>query len=105
MIVREYHEQDREALLDIWLQASRVGHPFFTEAELVRQREIVREKYIPMAEMWMAEEDGVLLGFIAMLGSMIGGLFVLPSVQGKGVGRFLVGAMAEKKRTTRGRSL
>jgi putative acetyltransferase len=50
----------------------------------------MRSIYLPNAETWVLENDGVPVGFIAMIGTEIGGLFLTPSDQGKGMGRQMV---------------
>ncbi|MGE4293630.1 MAG: GNAT family N-acetyltransferase [Desulfovibrio sp.] len=98
MLIRKYVESDCQVILDIWMEASRSGHPFFDELELQRQRELVATVYLPAAEIWVAEEHGELLGFVGMMDSLVGGLFVAPKHQNKGVGRRLLESMAEKRR-------
>ncbi|MFV0422967.1 GNAT family N-acetyltransferase [Oleidesulfovibrio sp.] len=95
-IIRAYRQEDQSAVLDIWLAASRVGHPFFSEAELLRQYGIVRDQYLHAAEIWIAENETGPAGFIAMLGPMIGALFVAPEQHGKGIGSQLISAMQKK---------
>ena len=51
----------------------------------------VREVYLIQADNWVAQtETGRVVGLLGLLGSEIGGLFVDPCVQGKGIGRLLV---------------
>jgi len=98
MQIRRYIPDDHAAALDVWLRASRVGHPFFTEAELAAQSKMVADIYLPRAENWVAlDEDERLLGFIGLLKSFIGGLFVDPEVHGRGVGRALIEHAAARK--------
>lgn len=89
-IIRAYNADDQTACLDIWLRASQVGHPFLTEADLARQHHLVSEMYLPRAETWVAAVDGQIKGFIGLLGSHVGGLFVDPSIHGGGIGRMLL---------------
>lgn len=89
--IRAYsNTTDRNRLADIWLEASRVGHPFLTEAELLDQQAKVREIYLPQAENWVVEMDGEPVGFIGLIDSFIGGLFVDPAAHGHGLGKALV---------------
>lgn len=89
--IRAYREGDRERLVAIWLAASRIGHPFLGDDELLAKRGELRHVYLPNADSWVAEHDGEIVGFIAMSGSYVGGLFVDPRWHGCGVGRALVG--------------
>jgi putative acetyltransferase len=90
---------DQARVLDIWLVASRAGHPFLTEADLAAQRTLVRDVYVEPAETWVAIVDGRLDGFIGLLDSFIGGLFVDPQARRGGIGRALVQHAAAGKGT------
>ena len=81
---------DRERLLDIWLAASRVGHSFLSEADLAAQMQLVRDVYLPKAENWVIAADGGPVGFIGLLDSFIGGLFIDPAFHGRGLGKTLI---------------
>ena len=89
-IIRPYVFSDRDRLLKIWHEASRVGHPFLSGQDLEDQKALVRDIYLPQAENWVALDGGTIVGFIGLLGSFIGGLFVHPLAHKLGVGRSLV---------------
>jgi putative acetyltransferase len=95
MIIRTADTADFEAMARIWLEACRVGHPFLGETVLKAQLITVRDVYFPQAKNWVAEDVAV-IGFIGMLGSHIGGLFVNPNAHQRGVGRRLVQHAAER---------
>lgn len=89
--VRAYSDTaDRMRLADIWLEASRVGHPFLAEEDLLAQQAEVRDIYLPQAENWVAEMNGQPAGFIGLIDNFIGGLFVDPGAHGLGLGKVLV---------------
>jgi len=90
MQIRPYTPRDRAAVLDVWLEASKVGHPFLPPEELNRQQKLVGDVYLPNSETWVAEQDGRITGFIGLLDSFIGGLFVDPKQHGQGIGRDLI---------------
>lgn len=89
-MIARYESADRDAVLSVWLAASRVGHPFLSEVDLATQQALVRDVYLPRAETWVLRRDGRVAGFIGLLDSFIGGLFVDPACHGQGVGRALV---------------
>lgn len=97
MRIRPYTPEDREALLEVWHAASRIGHPFLGEADLARQRELVADVYLPKVETWIAEADEHVVGFIGLLGSFVGGLFVAPDRHGQGIGKQLIAHAAALK--------
>lgn len=82
--IRRYIPADRDATLAIWLEASRVGHGFLGEAELQKQKALVRDHYLDASETWLALDGDTPLGFIGLLDAFIGGLFVAPTAHGRG---------------------
>lgn len=89
-MIREYKTEDINALIAIWDKAEGLAHPFLPTDVRNQVRHDMRSIYLPNAETWVLEEDGVPVGFIAMIGTEIGGLFLHPSRQGKGLGRQMV---------------
>ena len=51
---------------------------------------MVAEVFMPQAETYVFEQDGRVVGFVALVGDEVGGIFVHPSSQGSGVGRALM---------------
>ncbi|MFU0503155.1 GNAT family N-acetyltransferase [Pseudaminobacter sp. NGMCC 1.201702] len=88
---------DSERLLDIWLAASRVGHSFLSEDDLSAQMQLVRDVYLQKAENWVIAADGGPVGFIGLLDSFIGGLFIDPAFHGRGFGKTLILHAAQLK--------
>lgn len=81
---------DLKKLSNIWFEASLKAHPFIGEARLTEQRKLIEEEYLPKAETSVACLDGEAIGFISLLGSFVGGIFIAPERQGLGVGRRLI---------------
>ncbi|KAA5826039.1 GNAT family N-acetyltransferase [Saccharopolyspora hirsuta] len=90
VIIRRYRPADEEAVVDLWSRAVKIAHPFIEgEGEGERARKM-REVYLVEADNWVAEASGRVVGLLGLLGAEIGGLFVAPEAQGRGVGRALV---------------
>ncbi|WP_369757734.1 GNAT family N-acetyltransferase [Falsihalocynthiibacter sp. CO-5D18] len=89
-MIRKYKTEDTEALITIWDHAEPLAHPFLSADVRGQVREDMRNIYLPNAETWVLENGGAPVGFIAMIDKEIGGLFLDPSQQGKGMGRQMV---------------
>jgi putative acetyltransferase len=87
--IRQATANDHGDMLEIWLKASRIGHPFLGEEVLLEQQALLRSVYLPLAESWLVEA-GRPIGFMSLLGAYIGGLFVDPDAMRSGVGRQLI---------------
>lgn len=89
-MMREYKTDDTDALIAIWDKAEPLAHPFLSGEIRDQVRKDMRNIYLPNAETWVLENHGAAVGFIAMIGTEIGGLFLDPAEQGKGMGRQMV---------------
>lgn len=98
MAIRPYDAAtDTRKLSGIWLDASLKAHSFIGEARLLEQRRLIEEEYLPKAETWVACHAGEPVGFISLLDSFVGGIFIAPDRQGMGVGSMLIAhALARK---------
>ncbi|MFK3689942.1 GNAT family N-acetyltransferase [Agrobacterium tumefaciens] len=82
--------RDTQTLSLIWLNASLLAHPFIGTQRLREQRKLIEDTYLPNSETFVAEISGQTTGFISLINNFVGGLFVSPHWQGKGVGRELI---------------
>ncbi|PCJ94774.1 MAG: N-acetyltransferase [Flavobacteriaceae bacterium] len=89
-MIRTYKETDLEDIMVIWLDAQTAAHPFLSADFVDNVKTLMREKFIPNSKTWVYELDGDVIGFIAMMGNEIGGLFVKPNNQSNGIGALLV---------------
>ena len=89
-VIRAYAPADRDAVLAVWDASVRLAHPFWGPEELAGERVAVRDVFLPSAETWVAERDGVVVGFISLLGDEVGGLFVAPTAHRQGIARALM---------------
>lgn len=88
---------DDDAIVDIYRRASQQAHGFLSPAFLEQECDNVRQIYLPQAQTLVAHEQTRLCGFIALLGHTVGGLFVDPDCQGKGLGQALVTAALQRQ--------
>jgi len=97
LVIRPFDEAtDIEPLSTIWFDASLEAHPFMGRTRLLAQRKLIEEHYLPNSETWVDCRDGVPIGFISLLGTFIGGIFVAPRHQGQGVGGRLMQLAMER---------
>lgn len=89
-MIRKYCDEDLDDLLAAWAAASEIAHPFLTKEFLASERENIPNLYLPNAETWVYEDDGRVVGFVALIGNEVGAIFVHPSHQRKGVGQGLM---------------
>ena len=97
LIIRSYRQKDVEDLIEVWYESTITAHDFIPEEKWRSHKEDLRLKYLPVAETWVAEMNGELVGFISLLDDYIGALFVKPSWQGKSVGSNLLNHVMEIK--------
>ena len=90
IIVREYRDSDVECVLSAWENTQPLAHPFLSDDFQRQERKNIQELYLPSADTWVVEDDNQVVGFIALLGNEIGGLFLQPAYHGKKLGKMLV---------------
>ena len=97
MPVRAYQDGDRDRLLDVWYRASVIAHAFLDDAFFESERAAIAEDWLPSAETLVYVDsssvdghDEHLLGFLSLVGNEVGGFFVDPDHQGRGIGRALM---------------
>ena len=95
-MIREYHDDDLDQLLEVWHRASEVAHPFLSEEFLAEERENIRNIYIPNTDTWVYDNAERVVGFISLMGNEVGAIFVLPDIQRQGIGRALMDLACER---------
>ncbi len=88
--LRKYEPRDLNNVLDAWENASKIAHSFLQKEFLARERENISKVYLPNTETWVAEYNGVVIRFIALMGNEVGAIFVQPEFHGTGFGRALM---------------
>lgn len=89
-MIRNYRKTDLEAMVRVWYEASVTAHSFIPASFWALKKSVMKEKYLPLAENFIFEENGQLAGFISLVGERVCALFVAPEMQGRGIGRALL---------------
>ncbi|MDH3681675.1 MAG: GNAT family N-acetyltransferase [Acidimicrobiia bacterium] len=89
-MIRPYTTDDLDRALDVWYRASLIAHPFLTEEFLAAEREEIADRWMPIAETFVFELDGRVVGFVSLIGNEVGAIFVDPDLHGSGIGRALM---------------
>lgn len=97
-MIRAFVQDDMEAVLSIWLDASVEAHHFIEAAYWQSKVQVMREVYLPASETFVFELEGRVIGFYSLYDDHLAALFVAPSMQGKGVGSALL-KDAQKRRS------
>lgn len=91
-VIRPYTPEDREAVLEVWDESVPVAHPFWAPEVITRERQAIADRFLPRAETYVWERAGTIVGFVSLLGTEVGGLFVRPRCHRQGIGRALMDA-------------
>lgn len=89
-IIRKMENKDVPFLAEIWLNTSLKAHDFISKEYWTNNKSLMIEKYLPNSEVYIAEETGTILGFIALSENYIASIFVDIEQQGKGIGTLLL---------------
>jgi Acetyltransferases len=90
MPIRKSTNNDYARLADLWLKTSLSAHHFIDDAYWTANRKEMEERYLPMAETFVIEEEGRIDGFVSMAGKYLAALFIDEERQGGGLGRKLL---------------
>jgi putative acetyltransferase len=93
VIVRRFTADDLEPVLALWHASRRRAHwdvPVHRTFTLDDDREFMTGKMIPRNELWVAERDGAIVGFMAVQPGWINQLYVAVDAQRAGVGTALI---------------
>lgn len=89
-MIRPFVDEDLAELLDVWYRASLISHSFLSEEFFETERELIAAEWLPHSETTVYELDGRVVGFLSLVGNEVGGIFVDPDYQRRGIGRALM---------------
>ncbi|OEC92325.1 N-acetyltransferase [Acinetobacter sp. YK3] len=88
--IRKATSNDFNELTKIWLQASIKAHHFIPVSYWESNTTKMQEIYLPMSEVYIAEDAINIYGFIALVEDTVAAIFVSPEHQAKGIGKQLI---------------
>ena len=96
-MIRKWQSDNADPLLRLWLESTTEAHPFINANYWKENESMVRDVYLPAAETWVWEEDGIPRGFISVMQSQfVGALFVSTPFIGKGIGQALLNHVQQR---------
>lgn len=67
MSLRPYQTQDCAALLEVWYRSAALAHRFLPAAHFAQERLAIATQYLPVAETWVYEHQGRIVGFVSLI--------------------------------------
>lgn len=96
-MIRPFQAADLAAVAEIWLNTNQKAHDFIPAEYWQDHFEQVKQM-LPLAEVYLYEEQGEIQGFIGLNGSYIAGIFVCGQAQSRGIGRQLLDYVKARKK-------
>ena len=94
-MIRKYQQADTEAIIAVWLEASALAHPFLSDDFIEKEKQNIRNVYLPNTETWVYLNEDKVVGFISMIGNEVGAIFLRPALHGQGIGLQLMNLVAQ----------
>lgn len=94
-VIRELQQSDISQVMRIWLNGNTEAHPFVSREYWVSNFDMVKQQ-LASAEVYVAETNGQIQGFIGLMDTYIAGIFVDQTCRSQGVGRQLLACAKEK---------
>lgn len=88
--IREYHPKDFDAVTILWRISREKSLPDFQRAKghfFYEDQDYFRHHVLQENRVWVADVDGVAVGFIALKDDFIDQLYIHPDHQRKGIGQ------------------
>ena len=88
-MIRLFRPEDLPQILEIWLQGNLDAHPFIS-TDYWRENRALAARLIPLATVYVSEQEGILNGCLGLSEGHVEGLFVLRDARRAGVGEALL---------------
>ena len=93
MRIRLIEDEDFEAVVRVWHTSGLLAYPFIERWQrftLELARSVFREEIASACEVWVAEVEDEIVGYLALRGSYVDRLYVSPNHQRHGIGTSLL---------------
>ena len=96
-MIRNLQPSDLERVADIWLATHIETHTFIPTLYWQSHWEEVKRE-LGQAEVYVYEEEGIILGFIGLQGDYLAGIFVVSAAQSRGIGKRLLDFVKNRRK-------
>ncbi len=93
MHIHPMQEADLLPIVELWCATKQVAYPYLPLEQSYSFEDnfnFFRDHIFAECQIWLVEEAGSPLGFLAMNGSFIDRLYILPEAQRRGIGTVLI---------------
>jgi len=95
-------DEDVKAVVQVWHTAGRTAYPFidtWQRLTLDDAYSVFRQHIAPVCEVWVAETEDGIVGYLALKGSYVDRLYISPLHQRRGIGSALLTHAMERSPT------
>ncbi len=89
MLIREFETDDLDRVMKIWLESNIKSHHFIDESYWQGNYDFVKDLLLK-SPVYIYQECKTIVGFVGLVDSYIGGIFVDANNQSKGIGKALL---------------
>ena len=87
--IRDLHSEDIDRVADLWLDCNINAHAFIPTEYWIHNFDMVKSM-LPLAEVYVYENENMIYGFVGLNGEYIEGIFVSKEYQSCGIGTQLL---------------
>ncbi|MHC9537355.1 GNAT family N-acetyltransferase [Dellaglioa sp. BT-FLS60] len=95
-MIRQATNADIEKIIQLWYEVNIEAHYFIAKDYWTSHFDDVK-KMLPLAELYVYEQKGKIVGFIGLDNTYISGIFVSSNAQSNGIGKELLDEVKKKK--------
>ncbi|MHC9532151.1 GNAT family N-acetyltransferase [Dellaglioa sp. L3N] len=95
-MIRQATNADIEEIIQLWYEVNIEAHYFIAKDYWTSHFDDVK-KMLPLAELYVYEQKGKIVGFVGLDNTYISGIFVSSNAQSNGIGKQLLDEVKKKK--------